>query len=40
VIDEAEQRTFNLAGTAVTAQEDRRARVVGLSTIGIRNMLE
>lgn len=38
--DEEEARTFNLASTEVTTQSDRRARLVALSTIGIRNRLE
>lgn len=33
-------RVFNLAGTEVTAPTDRRARLVSVSTIGIRNRLE
>lgn len=40
ITDLAEARDFNLTGTEVTAQSDRRARVVGLSTVGIRNRLE
>lgn len=33
-------RTFNLLGTEVTSENDRRARLVAVSTIGIRNRLE
>lgn len=33
-------RVFNLLGTEVTAPTDRRARLVAVSTIGIRNRLE
>ncbi len=33
-------RTFNLLGTEVTSENDRRARLVAASTIGIRNRLE
>lgn len=40
ITDEEEAREFNLAGTEITTQSDRRARVVGLSTVGIRNRLE
>jgi type IV pilus assembly protein PilW len=40
ITDLAEARAFNLAGTEITTQSDRRARVVGLSTVGIRNRLE
>lgn len=40
ITDEAEARNFNLAGTQITTQTDRRSRVVGLSTAGIRNRLE
>ncbi|MCK0165002.1 PilW family protein [Marinobacter sp. S6332] len=34
------QRVFNLLGTEVTTLEDRRARLVATSTIGLRNRLE
>lgn len=40
ITDVAEARDFNLAGTEITTQSDRRSRVVGLSTVGIRNRLE
>lgn len=40
VTDEDEARTVNLAGTEVTTQSDRRVRVVGFSTVGIRNRLK
>ena len=40
ITDVAEARAFNLAGTEITTQSDRRSRVVGLSTVGIRNRLE
>jgi len=40
IVDEEAARAFNLAGTEVTTQSDRRSRVVGLSTVGIRNRLE
>jgi type IV pilus assembly protein PilW len=40
ITDVAETRDFNLAGAEVTTQSDRRSRVVGLSTVGIRNRLE
>lgn len=40
ITDVAEARNFNLVGTEITTQSDRRARVVGLSTVGIRNRLE
>lgn len=34
------KRVFNLLGTEVTTLEDRRARLVSTSTIGLRNRLE
>ena len=40
ISDVAEARAFNLAGAEITTQSDRRSRVVGLSTVGIRNRLE
>lgn len=40
ITEVAEARAFNLAGTEITTQSDRRARVIGLSTVGIRNRLE
>jgi type IV pilus assembly protein PilW len=40
ITDVAEARAFNLAGTEITTESDRRSRVVGLSTVGIRNRLE
>jgi type IV pilus assembly protein PilW len=40
ISDVSEARAFNLAGTEITTQSDRRSRVVGLSTVGIRNRLE
>ena len=40
VLDEAATPTFNLIGTQITTQTDRRARLLGLSTVGIRNRLE
>lgn len=40
ITDIAEARAFNLAGTEITTESDRRSRVVGLSTVGIRNRLE
>jgi type IV pilus assembly protein PilW len=40
ITDEAAARAFNLAGTEITTQSDRRSRVIGLSTVGIRNRLE
>ncbi|WP_168215673.1 PilW family protein [Marinobacter confluentis] len=40
ITDVAEAREFNLAGTEITTQSDRRSRVVGMSTVGIRNRLE
>ena len=35
-----EARTFNLAGVELTTQKDRRVRLVGQGTVGIRNRLE
>lgn len=40
ITDEESARAFNLAGTEITTQSDRRSRVIGLSTVGIRNRLE
>lgn len=40
IADEAAGNTYNLIGTQITTQSDRRARLVGLSTISIRNRLE
>jgi type IV pilus assembly protein PilW len=40
ISDVTEARAFNLAGTEITTQSDRRSRVIGLSTVGIRNRLE
>lgn len=40
IVDEEAARAFNLAGTEITTQSDRRSRVIGLSTVGIRNRLE
>jgi type IV pilus assembly protein PilW len=40
ITDAAEAGVFNLASTEITTQSDRRSRVVGLSTVGIRNRLE
>lgn len=40
VTDTAEAGVFNLASTEITTESDRRTRVVGLSTVGIRNKLE
>lgn len=40
IVDEEAARSFNLAGTEITTQSDRRSRVIGLSTVGIRNRLE
>ena len=40
IVDEEAARSFNLAGTEITTQSDRRSRVVGLSTAGIRNRLD
>lgn len=40
ITDEEAARSFNLAGAEITTQTDRRSRVVGLSTVGIRNRLE
>lgn len=40
VQDVAEVRTFNLLGTQVTTDSDRRARLMGTVTIAIRNSLQ
>jgi type IV pilus assembly protein PilW len=40
VQDEAAARVYNLQGTAITTENDRRARMVGTLTVGIRNRLE
>lgn len=40
VVDQEAARSFNLAGTKITTQSDRRSRVIGLSTVGIRKRLE
>ncbi|MGP4843815.1 PilW family protein [Marinobacter sp. 1Y8] len=39
-IETTQTQTFNLIGTEVTSPSDRRARLVGTSTVGIRNRLE
>ncbi|GGY79561.1 PilW family protein [Marinobacter zhanjiangensis] len=40
ILDEDNTRTFNLVGTEVDPGADRRARLVGAFTVGIRNRLE
>ena len=40
VQDEAEVRAFNLLGTQITAAADRRARLLGTTTVAIRNRLQ
>lgn len=40
VQDEAAARVFNLLGTQITTEEDRRARLLGTTTIAIRNSLQ
>lgn len=40
IADEEAARSFNLAGTEITTQSDRRSRVVSMSTVGVRNRLE
>lgn len=39
-VDEAAARTLNLASTQITTVSDRRARLVGVATVGVRNRLE
>lgn len=40
VVDEAEIRRFNVAGTEMVTEQDRRSRLVGVATVGIRNALQ
>lgn len=40
VQDVSESRQFNLLGTQVTTEEDRRARLMGTVTVAIRNRLQ
>ncbi|MFL1404006.1 PilW family protein [Marinobacter sp. M1N3S26] len=40
ILDEDNARTFNLVGTELDPGADRRARLVGSFTVGIRNRLE
>jgi type IV pilus assembly protein PilW len=40
VTDQAAARQFNMLGTAVTSQNDRRSRLLATKTIGLRNRLE
>lgn len=40
VTDTAAAKTYNLLGTQITTQSDKYARLVGATTVGLRNMLE
>ncbi|WP_018405145.1 PilW family protein [Marinobacter gelidimuriae] len=40
IIDEPAANTYNLIGTQITTQSDRRARLMGSATVAIRNRLE